>query len=98
MNDVPELYPLSSVNTVIPTTKPHGLYFALRYLYEGYDDIVDPWEESKPKPKLKVDYDLADVDSLLKKHGKLCHLISDMEKKRNQRLNSSKIANISSHF
>lgn len=65
MNDVPELYPLSSVNTVIPTTKPQGLYFALRYLYEGYDDIVDPWEESKPK--LKVDYDLADVDSLLKK-------------------------------
>lgn len=65
MNDVPELYPLSSVNTVIPTTKPYGLYFAFRYLYEGYDDIIDPWEESKHK--LKVDYDLADVDSLLKK-------------------------------
>lgn len=67
MNDVQELYPLSSVNTVIHTTKPHGLYFALRYLYEEYNDIVDPWEESKPKLKVKVDYDLADVDSLLKK-------------------------------
>lgn len=64
MNDGPELYPVSSVN-VIPTTKPRGIYFALRYLYEGYNDIVDPWEENKPKSK--VDRDLAKVDSLLKK-------------------------------
>ena len=64
MNDGPELYPLDTVK-VIPTTKPHGIYFALRYLYEGYNDIVDPWEESKSKTK--ADYDLADVDSLLKK-------------------------------
>lgn len=61
MNDGLELYPVSSVN-VIPTTKPRGIYFALRYLYEGYDDLIDPWEESKPK----ADYDLADVDALVK--------------------------------
>lgn len=61
MNDGTGLYPVSSVN-VISTTKPHGSYFALRYLYEGYNDIVDPWEESKPK----ADYDLADVDALVK--------------------------------
>ena len=48
MNDGQELFPLSSVN-VIPTTKPHGIYFALRYLYEGYNDIIDPWEETKRK-------------------------------------------------
>ena len=57
MNDGPELFPLSSVN-VIPTTKPHGIYFALRYLYEGYNDIIDPWEETKRKE---------DIDSLIKK-------------------------------
>jgi hypothetical protein len=57
MNDDPELYPLSSVN-VIPTTKPRGIYFALRYLYEGYNDIVDPWAETKRKE---------DIDSLIKK-------------------------------
>ena len=57
MNDGPELYPLSSVN-VIPTTKPHGIYFALRYLYEGYNDIIDPWEETKSE---------ADIDSLIEK-------------------------------
>ena len=62
MNDGPELYPMSSVN-VIPTTKPHSIYYALRYLYENYDSIIDPWEESKPK----ADYDLADVNSLLNK-------------------------------
>ena len=57
MNDGPELYPLSSVN-VIPTSKPHGIYFALRYLYEGYNDIIDPWEETKSE---------ADIDSLIEK-------------------------------
>lgn len=56
----PQLYPMSSVN-VIPTTKPQGIYFALRYLYEGYDDVVDPWEETKPK----ADYDIDSIDSLL---------------------------------
>lgn len=56
MNDGPELYPLDTVK-VIPTSKPHGIYFALRYLYEGYNDVIDPWEETKRE---------SDVDSLLK--------------------------------
>ena len=56
----PELYPMSSVN-VIPTTKPHGIYFALRYLYESYDDVIDPWAEAKPK----ADYDLDSIDSMI---------------------------------
>lgn len=64
MNDSQELYhPLSSVN-VIPTTKLHGIYFASRYLYEGYNDIIDPWEKTKTE---------ADVDSLIKKYGNRCH-------------------------
>jgi hypothetical protein len=61
MNDGPELYQLSSVN-VIPTSKPRGIYFALRYLYEGYNDIIDPWEETKSE----ADYDLADVDAIVR--------------------------------
>lgn len=56
----PELYPMSSVN-VIPTTKPHGIYFALRYLYEGYNDVIDPWKETEPK----ANYDLDSIDSLI---------------------------------
>ena len=54
MNDGSELYPLSSVTVnVIPTTKHHGIYFALRYLYEGYNDIIDPWEEYNEWKKKK---------------------------------------------
>lgn len=61
MNNSPELYPPSSVN-VIPTSKPRGIYLDLRYLYEGYDDIIDPWKETEPKAY----YDLADVDAIIK--------------------------------
>lgn len=37
----PGLYPSSDVTKVIPTTQPHGIYFALRYLYDTYKDVND---------------------------------------------------------
>lgn len=49
----PGLYPSSDVTKVIPTTQPHGIYFALRYLYDTNKDVND-WYNIK---KRGSDYD-----------------------------------------
>lgn len=49
----PGLYPSCDVTQVVPTSQPHGLYFALRYLYDTNKDVND-WYNIK---KSGGDYD-----------------------------------------
>jgi len=61
--DTPGLYPSNDVTKVIPTTQPHGLYFALRYLYDCNKDVNDWYHLKKQKDKYLLEAAWKDVPS-----------------------------------
>ena len=61
--NTPGLYQSSDVTKVIPTTQSHGLYFALRYLYDCNKDVNDWYKLKKQKDKYLLEAAWKDVPS-----------------------------------